>query len=145
MARTPQPAAVITASDLITPLEGTAVSLGRESELDVFAATSAHPGRFAPAVDAVARDGLRVGLPTHASLSDERAQRRDGDMARVDLKKAAKRRTRIAAAKSVRAERGEWRLYISRDQLRIGAHIIRRGDDRTWPRKTAGDVACLVG
>src|ERR1700722_13766044 len=66
-------------------------------------------------------------------------------MARVDLKKAAKRRTRVAAAKPIGAERGERGLDIGCYQLRIGAHIICCGNDGTCPRKTAGDVAPLPG
>ena len=95
-------------------------------------------------LDGILHDGLGDGLLGHASLRYERGKRCNDDMARVDLKKAAKRRTRVAAAKPIGAERGEWGLDIGCYQLRIGAHIICCGNDGTCPRKTAGDVARLL-
>jgi hypothetical protein len=72
-----------------------AFSSSRQSELGAFAAELPQPWRFVGSVNAVARDGLRDGLPIHASLRYERGKRCDGDMTGADLEKTTKRRTRV--------------------------------------------------
>ena len=74
---------------------------------------------------------------SHASAARERSKRGDGDMLAVDLKEAAQRGARVAAAEAVGAERDERRVDIGGDQLRIGAHIVGRRDDRAVARQAA--------
>src|SRR5580698_582951 len=85
----------------------------------------ARPRRFMRYFDAILRDRLTDDFLINASLRCKRGKRRDRDVSRVDLKEAAKRCTRVAAPETVGSERDEWRLDISRDQLRIGPHIVR--------------------
>src|SRR6202020_590156 len=107
------------------------------------ARTLTRPWRFMRHLDGMLHDGLGDGFLGHASLRYERGKRCNDDMARVDLKKAAKRCTRVAAAKPIGAERGEWGLDIGCYQLRTGAHIVCCGNDGPCHWKTAGAVPRL--
>ena len=65
----------------------------------------------------------------------QRMQCGDHQVVAIDFEELTQRRARITTPKAIGAERAEAGRDVRRDQLRIGADVIRRRDDGGEPRQ----------